>query len=77
MDTLIREIYLPCITQPTRVTDHSATLIDHINIYRPLKYMKNCIISGNLFEDISDHLPNFIIIKSTSKIKDIRDRPNV
>ena len=32
VDTLIRENLLPRITLPPKTTDHSATLIDHINI---------------------------------------------
>ena len=39
--------------------------------------MKNYIISVNLFADISDHLPNFIIMKSTYQIKYIRNRPKL
>ena len=77
MDTLIREILVPCITLPTRITDRAATLIDHINIYRPLKYMDNDIILGNLFVDISDHLPNFIIVKGTSKTSHTSECPKV
>ena len=39
--------------------------------------MNYYIISGNLFVDISSHLPNFVIMKSTYKINDIRDRPKL
>ena len=61
---------------PTRVTDHSCTLIDHIYYYEgrsPNKPMH--VTCGNIFSDLSDHLPNFIcLIKSVSKIND-KDRP--
>ena len=77
MDTLIRENLLPCITLPTRITDNPTTLIVHINMCIPLKYMDNDIISGNLFVDISDHLPNFIIVKGTSKTSHTSECPKV
>ena len=54
--------FQPHIIQPTRVTDHSATLVDHI-------YFNSCdhfTISGNLLSDISDHFPNFLIINKIS-----------
>ena len=44
------------------MTDHSATLVDHI-------YFNSCdhfTISGNLLSDISDHFPNFLIINKIS-----------
>ena len=50
---------IPCITLPTRITDHSATLIDHIFIKCPKKLIQNKCSSGNLITDLSDHLPNF------------------
>jgi len=48
------------ITRPTRITDHSATLLDHIytnNIKMPVQ--PRIILS-----DLSDHLPNVVMIKS-------------
>ena len=36
LDVLMGNDFLPCITIPTRITDHSATIIDHINVFRPL-----------------------------------------
>ena len=48
---------LPLITRPTRITPHTATLIDNI-------FVNNffvCSRSGLLFTDISDHLPVFSI----------------
>ena len=67
LDVLFSANYLPCITLPTRITYHSATLIDHIIIKKPLKHVNNQITSGNLFIDISDHLPNFAILHDTKQ----------
>lgn len=49
------DIY-PMITKPTRVTTHSATIIDNIFTNVPGK-----LISGIFMADVSDHLPVFII----------------
>ena len=46
------------ITQPTRVTDHSETLIDNIFVSKP-----GNIISGNIVSDLSDHFPIFCVAK--------------
>jgi hypothetical protein len=55
--------------QPTRVTDHSATLIDNIFF----NSVEHYVISGNLTYDLTDHLPNFIIINKLSALpKNIR-----
>ena len=50
------------ILQPTRVTDDSATLTDNIFF----NSIEHYVISGNLTYSLSDHLPNFIIIKNLS-----------
>ena len=59
----------PQILKPTRITYHSATLID--NIY--FNSVEHKSVSGNILDDTSDHLPNFLIInkflKPSSKIK--------
>ena len=51
-------MFLPHITQTTRITDYNKTLIDNI--------FSNTLIenttSGNLTATISDHLPKFIIL---------------
>ena len=58
LNTMLTTNFLPQILQPTRITDHSATLIDNIflNIHREM-----FTISGNLIYDLTDHLPSFLI----------------
>ncbi len=34
VNDIISQAFLPKITRPTRITPHSATLIDHIYIYK-------------------------------------------
>ena len=47
----------PLIDKPTRITDHSATLIDNIFTNE----LDSKINSGLLISDISDHLPIFAV----------------
>ena len=67
--------FIPCITIPTRITDHSATTIDHIFLKIPPKLMQNKCSSGNLIIDLSDHLPNFTLLDL--KIPTIKQRPYI
>ena len=48
---------LPVITKPTRMTNHTATLIDHI-----YTNSVNRLTSGIITVDISDHLPVFCMV---------------
>lgn len=59
LNMLFANNILPIITKPTRLTDHTATLIDHIYTNSPLLNFT----AGILTVDISDHLPVFCIIK--------------
>ena len=54
--------FSPNITIPTRLSNKSMTLIDHIMTRLPKSKINSTIIAGNLISDISDHLPNFSII---------------
>ena len=59
INLMISESFLPYILQPTRVTDHSATVIDNI-----FSNVTDCqTVSGNLTTLISDHFIKFFIIK--------------
>ena len=74
LNSLGSNFFQPLILQPTRVTDHSATLIDNI-FFNSLEYS---VISGNIVYDLTDHLPNFLIINkyeplSANISKTIRD----
>jgi hypothetical protein len=60
LEMLFDNNLIPIITKPTRITDHSSTLIDHIYTNSPISQLT----SGILEVDISDHLPVFCIIKT-------------
>ena len=59
LDMLYANKILPIITKPTRPTDHTATLIDHI--------YTNCFqnfTAGILRVDVTDHLPIFCSVRT-------------
>ena len=58
VNTLNSYSFQPLITHPTRITYHSATLIDNI-FFNSLEHYT---LSGNILTDLTDHLPNFVII---------------
>ena len=64
LNTLETHFFNPHILQPTRITHHSATLID--NIF--LNSITHHTISGNIYYDLTDHLPNFLIINKFSTL---------
>ena len=53
--------YIPSIHHPTRVHEHSASVID--NIFTNSTVSK--IICGNILTQISDHYPQFLILRNT------------
>ena len=65
LDTMFSYSYLPFINTPTRVTDHSKTLIDDIFYNKP---MLN-ITAGNISSIILDHLIQVLIEQSTTNAK--------
>ena len=67
--------FVPCITLPTRITDHSATLIDHILLRTPARLIQNKVSAGNLICGLSDHLPNFIVLDVNTYT--YQDRPKI
>ena len=58
INLMVPDYLLPHILHPTRVTDHSVTIIDNI-------FSNNCeldTLGGNLLSQISDHFSQFLII---------------
>ena len=59
LDFMLSNYLSPHIIHPTRVTDHSAKVIDNI-------LSNNTVVesvSGKIMTHISDHFPQFIILK--------------
>ena len=53
IDSLFSYGFYPLISKPTRITSHSATLIDNIFTNEPATCTHSCIV----LNDISDHMP--------------------
>ena len=65
LNSMLSNCFHPQILQPTRITDHSANLIDNIFMNSINEYFT---ISGNIIYDITDHLSNFLIIKNFKRL---------
>lgn len=65
IDTIYSLSLYPTITKPSRITTHSATIID--NIFTNI--MPDQTTSGLFISDISDHLPVFTLYDCTFKNK--------
>lgn len=64
LDQMFSNTFSPLITRPTRITSHTATLIDNI-------FTNNVSLDTNnglLFTDISDHLPVFTLVYHDTNI---------
>ena len=59
VDNLLSCNFLPCINHPTRISHSSSTIID--NIFT--NSTDSDITCGNILSQISDHLPQFLILK--------------
>ena len=64
LNTLGSFSFQPHILQPTRITDHLKTLIDNI-VFNSLEFLT---LSGNIVYDLTDHLPNFLIIQKFTSL---------
>lgn len=58
---------IPLINKPTRITSHSATIID--NIFSNKLHNDGILVQGNLTTDLSDHFAQFHIIEQSPKNK--------
>ena len=69
--------FIPLVTLPTRIQDESCTTIDHIFINQKLISNSSKRLAGNIYSDISDHLPNFLTLGHTKTYKINNSRPYV
>ena len=68
--------FVPYSTRPTRITEYTATLIDHLFVRLPCHKMTAPVKAGILFNDITDHLPIFLYLSVQSKCQR-NQRPRV
>ena len=57
VDTTSSYYFLPIITQPARITQNTATLIDNLFTNRVSKVIESTILTEDIIIYISDHLP--------------------
>ena len=62
IDIIYSNGFVPVITKPTRITEHSQTLIDHIYTNMDLTIPNYKHKQGILRRDISDHYPVFYLM---------------
>ena len=59
--------FVPYITRLTRITEYTATLIDHPFVRLPRHKMTAPVKAGILFNNITDHLPIFLYLSVQSR----------
>lgn len=64
LDMIAVNNFRPLLILPTRITSKSNTLIDHIYYLEGKSNRNMKIKSGNLVTDVSDHLPNYVLLFS-------------
>lgn len=76
IDNLLMHNFFPMILSPTRVTENTSTLIDHIYFYNGNK-QAYATTSGNINYEIADHLTNYILVYDNNRGKkfDYQNRP--
>ena len=62
VNDVISQGFLPKITRPTRITPHSATLIDHIYYANDNRPTSQNSTSGIIITDVADHFGTFHIV---------------
>ena len=73
LDNIFSHCFLPFINRPTRITAHSASLIDNILTNNLPINTK----SGILFTDISDHLPVFMVLPESDEETTNQNKTNL
>jgi len=63
--TILNSGYVQCISQSTRIQGTASTLIDHIITNATAQ----CITSGTIISDISDHFITFVVLTKQIKSK--------
>ena len=78
LDILFNFNFLPCTTLPTRISNSSATLLDHIYIRQtntPQVIFSDKIVNGCICTDNTDHPANFLCLPLNNIVSSKKDRP--
>ena len=74
-DMVLEQDFIPLVTLPTRIQNDKCSTIDHIFINQKIIRNSNKRIAGNIYSDISDHLPNFLILNNKKETQRNKPRP--
>ena len=69
--------FIPIVSMPTRIQKDTCSTIDHIFINTTLIRKTHTRIAGNLYADLSDHLPNFLALGSKKPQHSKENRPKI
>ena len=75
-DMALDSDFVPIVTCPTRIAKDSCTIIDHIFVNKNLLMKTSRRVAGNIYADLSDHLPNFLALGNNSTTSKT-ERPKV
>jgi len=76
IETLFAHNFLPYSFIPTRITDRSSTIIDHFYFsVNNLTNLSSKIFTGNIVNDLSDHLINYFILPASDTLASAENRP--
>lgn len=64
LDLMFSYSFMPLITKPTRIVEHTSTLLD--NIFHNDLSCNLDLTQGILYTDITDHFPVFVIVQSNA-----------
>ena len=65
LNMMLENSLQPCIIEPTRIVPNSKpSLVDNI-----FSNSVESVISGNLYQSVSDHMPNFVIYDKSKQQK--------
>ena len=69
--------FIPLVSMPTRIQKDTCSTIDHIFVNTTLIRKTHTRIAGNLYADLSDHLPSFLALGSKKPQHSKENRPKV
>lgn len=76
IDGILDSKFLPYVYLPTRITDHSSSIIDHVysnDLFTDHHFCK----AGLIINDIADHCANFMLVIDNKLTKNITDTDNI
>ena len=67
VSNLLLNNFYPTVIMPTRITSRTATHIDHYYEGKSTNRDNSEVHSGNFIHDLTDHLPNYLLLINKKK----------